>query len=124
MQCLIEDPTSKVRIHLSVVYAQDNVNQRHQLWTDLRNIPIPSQDPWLLSGDFNNVLSSEDRIGSPVTEAEIKEFKDVINDLQLTPLRSKGWHYTWTISKVQLEEFIVRLIGPWATTSGYRIMVT
>lgn len=46
----------------------------------------------MLSGDFNNVLSYEDRIGSPVTVAEVQGFKGMIDDLQLTPLRAKGWY--------------------------------
>ncbi|XP_019225943.1 PREDICTED: uncharacterized protein LOC109207468 [Nicotiana attenuata] len=88
--------SNAVNGRICIIYAQNDGNQRKKLWRDLRGLTIPSQEAWLLSGDFNNVLSSEDRIGSPVTDAEIKEFKDVIDDLQLTPLSAKGWHYTWT----------------------------
>ncbi|XP_019259313.1 PREDICTED: uncharacterized protein LOC109237461 [Nicotiana attenuata] len=96
IQCCIEDTNSQFKTNFSIIYAQNDGNQRENLWRDLRGLTIPSQEAWLLSGDFNNVLSSEDRIGSPVTDAEIKRFKDVIDDLQLTLLSAKGWHYTWT----------------------------
>ncbi|XP_019264805.1 PREDICTED: uncharacterized protein LOC109242395 [Nicotiana attenuata] len=88
--------SNAVNGRICIIYAQNDGNQREKLWRDLRGLTIPSQEAWLLSGDFNNVLSSEHTIGSPVTDAEIKRFKDVIDDLQLTPLRAKGWHYTWT----------------------------
>ncbi|XP_019241489.1 PREDICTED: uncharacterized protein LOC109228125 [Nicotiana attenuata] len=81
------------RSHIQV---QNDGHQRESLWRDLRQINAQAQETWLLSGDFNNILSSEDRIGSPITTIETQGFKDVIDALQLTPLRAKGWHYTWT----------------------------
>ncbi|XP_019238885.1 PREDICTED: uncharacterized protein LOC109218942 [Nicotiana attenuata] len=96
IHCCIEDTSTQFKTHLSIIYAQNDGHQRENLWRDHRQINIPTQETWLLSGDFNNVLSSKDIIGSPVTAAEIQGFKDVIDDLQLTPLRAKGWNYTWT----------------------------
>ncbi|XP_019248485.1 PREDICTED: uncharacterized protein LOC109227745 [Nicotiana attenuata] len=46
-------------------------------------------------GDFNNVLTSEDRIGAPVTQAETQGFQNLVDVLQLTPLKSVGWFFTW-----------------------------
>ncbi|XP_019248642.1 PREDICTED: uncharacterized protein LOC109227903 [Nicotiana attenuata] len=93
---IVEDHRTQFKAQLSVVYAQNDGHKRKSLWRDLRQINISSQEVWLLSGDFNNVLSSEDRIRSPVTAAEVAGLKGIIDDLQLTPLRAKGWHYTWT----------------------------
>ncbi|XP_070013353.1 uncharacterized protein [Nicotiana sylvestris] len=89
IHCLIEDTSTQFKTHLSVIYAQNDGHQRENLWRDLRQINIPAHEIWLLSGDFNNVLSSEDRIGSPVIAVEIQGFKDVIDTLQLTPFRAK-----------------------------------
>ncbi|KAH0655765.1 hypothetical protein KY285_030647 [Solanum tuberosum] len=61
----------------------------------MQNIGASVQGVWLISGDFNNVLNAEGRIGQPVTGAEVQGFKDMIDNLQLTPLRSKGCFYTW-----------------------------
>lgn len=49
----------------------------------------------MLSGDFNNMLTTDNRVGQPVTESEVQRFKDMIDNLQLTPIRSKGNFYTW-----------------------------
>lgn len=100
IHCSVEDSASAVKFQLSVIYAYNTIALRKQLWNDLRGIPILGQDVWLLSGDFNVVLSTEDRIGSPVTDAEVKDFKELIYDLQLTPIRSKGWRYSWTNKQV------------------------
>ncbi|XP_019258680.1 PREDICTED: uncharacterized protein LOC109236894 [Nicotiana attenuata] len=96
IHCSIKDHRTYFLAQLSVIYAQNDGHKRESLWRDLRQIKIASQQTWLLSSDFNNVLSSEDRIRSPVTVAEVQGFKGMSDDLQLTPLRDKGWHYTWT----------------------------
>lgn len=43
--------------------------------------------PWLCLGDFNTVLYSDDIInGNPVTDYEVKDFKDCIKTMELTKL--------------------------------------
>ncbi|GFZ09693.1 hypothetical protein Acr_21g0002920 [Actinidia rufa] len=57
--------------------------------------------PWILLGDFNNVLSNGERInGMPVTTYEIREFKECCYDLGLSDLRSTGAFFTWTNNSV------------------------
>lgn len=73
---------------LTVVYARNDVTLRHQLWNQLAQAGTNVQDTWLLSGDFNNVLTSEDIIGAPVTQSETQGFQNLVNVLQLTPLKS------------------------------------
>ncbi|XP_059306536.1 uncharacterized protein LOC132057978 [Lycium ferocissimum] len=68
---------------------------RQILWRDLVQIGSSIQGPWFISGDFNNVLSSKDRLRSPITLSETQEFRDCIDALQLTPLKSTGWHFTF-----------------------------
>ncbi|RAL50899.1 hypothetical protein DM860_005255 [Cuscuta australis] len=53
--------------------------------------------PWCLIGDFNSILSCEDRIGgNPVTWEEIREFKECIQDNGLEELPSEGAMFTWS----------------------------
>lgn len=66
------------------------------MWYDIRSIGGSIQERWLLCGDFNNVLSIDNRQGQPVTDHEIKGFKEMLDNLQLIPLRSKGSYFTWT----------------------------
>ncbi|XP_019263107.1 PREDICTED: uncharacterized protein LOC109240882 [Nicotiana attenuata] len=67
IHCKVEDHRTQFKAQLSIIYAQNDGHKREK-----------------------------DRIGSPVTAAEVEGFKGMIDDMQLTPLRAKGWHYTWT----------------------------
>ncbi|KAG5630688.1 hypothetical protein H5410_002405, partial [Solanum commersonii] len=99
------DPAPEVNIHVHA--NKDNaghgdvtgnigneLSQREVLWQELRGLGANKQSPWIMSGDFNNVLAMEERIGLPVTQAEIASFNEMANSLQLTPLRTKGCYFT------------------------------
>ncbi|XP_070034408.1 uncharacterized protein [Nicotiana tomentosiformis] len=47
-------------------------------------------------GDFNSILSQEDRVGNKVTYAKIKEFKECVEQCGLQELKSSGCFYTWS----------------------------
>lgn len=70
IHCVVEDPRANMMIYVTVVYARNESLQRDRLWIVLTQ-EIQHQYPWLLCGDFNNVLGSEDWMGSLVTQAEI-----------------------------------------------------
>ncbi|GFS40281.1 hypothetical protein Acr_00g0067560 [Actinidia rufa] len=74
---------------------------RRSLWDNLRRFNSIHHHPWILLGDFNNVLSNGERInGMPVTTYEIREFKECCYDLGLSDLRSIGTFFTWTNNSV------------------------
>ncbi|GFS35287.1 hypothetical protein Acr_00g0038880 [Actinidia rufa] len=74
---------------------------RRSLWENLRWFNSIHHHPWILLGDFNNVLSNGERInGMPVTTYEIREFKECCYDLGLSDLRSTGAFFTWTNNSV------------------------
>lgn len=95
IHCEIQEISSNSKAMVTVVYASNDINQRNQLWRKLIQIGANIQDSWLLSGDFNNVLHTDDRIGAPITQAETQGFQDMINTLQLSQVKSLGWNYTW-----------------------------
>ncbi|XP_059306461.1 uncharacterized protein LOC132057887 [Lycium ferocissimum] len=55
----------------TVVYAKNEVDERISLWRDLEQFGSSVQGPWILSGDFNTLLSSEDRLGSPQDNSRV-----------------------------------------------------
>ncbi|XP_070015914.1 uncharacterized protein [Nicotiana sylvestris] len=95
IHCEVQERSSTFKTLITVVYARATI-----------------KESWLLSGDFNNVLHTDDRIGAPVTQSEIKGFQDAIITLQLTQLKSLGWFYTWC-NKQQLEKRVYNRID-WA----------
>ncbi|KAH0689114.1 hypothetical protein KY289_016472 [Solanum tuberosum] len=85
---------SEVIIQRSV-FAMNELTQRERLWANLNQVDVRNNFPWILCGDFNKVLSSEDRMGSHVSFSEVEGFQVMLDSLQLTPLRSTGWYFTW-----------------------------
>ncbi|XP_074318700.1 uncharacterized protein LOC141655522 [Silene latifolia] len=52
-------------------------------------------DPWIIMGDFNNVLHSDERIGSPITQAEVQGFQECVDDCGLYDVVTSGTFFTW-----------------------------
>ncbi|XP_070046216.1 uncharacterized protein [Nicotiana tomentosiformis] len=94
IHCTVEETTG-FSTHLTIVYAKNDLQQRDTLWNELRFIGNQIPTPWHICENFNNVLSTEDRIGAPVTQQEIQEFQHCIDTLQLSLLKTIGWHFTW-----------------------------
>ncbi|XP_074267357.1 uncharacterized protein LOC141590687 [Silene latifolia] len=54
----------------SMVYGCNKDSDRHDLWNSLVQMKAICVEPWIVMGDFNNVLHFDERIGSSVTAAE------------------------------------------------------
>ncbi|XP_058777013.1 uncharacterized protein LOC131651366 [Vicia villosa] len=60
-------------------------------------IGISISKPWIIIGDFNNVLRSDDRIeGSEVHEFEYRDLEYLMESLGLFEHDTKGPHFTWS----------------------------
>jgi len=58
-------------VMLTGVYGYNTVADRQPLFQDLASLTSSAQVPWLVIGDFNAALSSQDRFqGNPVVDAE------------------------------------------------------
>lgn len=78
------------------MYGHNTPNTRIGLWDSPRSINLNSLEPWLILGDFNAILSHEDRItGDPVKPQETEEFQPCINDIGVGRLQREGRHFTW-----------------------------
>ena len=52
--------------------------------------------PWLLMGDFNEILSSDERLGELVgSQRKMYEFGEVLNKCGLVDLGYRGYPFTW-----------------------------
>lgn len=51
---------------MTIIYALNHLERRKKLWQDVKDIHNQQQGPWFLTGDFNNVLKSQDIIGGKV----------------------------------------------------------
>ena len=68
---------------------------RSQIWASLEEYWANAQTPFLILGDFNEVLGPEDRGSHEFSQGGAKEFEGFIQQTQLTEIpASDGW-YTW-----------------------------
>lgn len=85
---------------LTVAYASNQLSDRLFLWDDLRK--LQHRMPWIVAGDFNNVLRVEEREGGNVPSVqEMQPFANCFTDCGLTDMRSRGRKFTWTNNDIR-----------------------
>ncbi|XP_019266559.1 PREDICTED: uncharacterized protein LOC109243992 [Nicotiana attenuata] len=96
IHCEIQYRGTGHTFHVTMIYAFNDATLRRELWQTLKEINGQIKGPWAIMGDFNCVLQKEERIGSPVTMAEIRDFKKYVEECELKNLKSTGAFFTWT----------------------------
>lgn len=82
---------------LSVIYASPHSYNRTTLWKNVRCIFDNYKGPWLLAGDFNEIIHSSEKIGGWIINLNRSQFLlNCINYCNLLDLGFKDSRYTWT----------------------------
>uniref|UniRef100_A0A803PZ04 Reverse transcriptase domain-containing protein n=1 Tax=Cannabis sativa TaxID=3483 RepID=A0A803PZ04_CANSA len=86
------------RFHFTTFYGAPESHLRTNTWNLLRSFATPSNNfPWLVLGDFNELLSNEDKDGGPLrSEKLMNDFKQAIDFYNLITIPYTGDRYTWT----------------------------
>ncbi|XP_021738025.1 uncharacterized protein LOC110704529 [Chenopodium quinoa] len=96
IHCTVSSKDLSTQIYLTVVYGLHSIHDKLPLWEGLRSISI-QHSPWLCVGDYNSVLHTSDRLhGADVTDYETRDFQNLVDDLDLTEIKSKGSFYSWS----------------------------
>ncbi|XP_056688153.1 uncharacterized protein [Spinacia oleracea] len=97
VHCVIRDRVGDISLFFTAVYGLHTIEARRSLWHSLLQVQSSVEaHPWLLSRDFNTLLSDVDRInGGPVIAAEICDFNDFIVSSGLCTLQSIGNYFSW-----------------------------
>ncbi|XP_050915875.1 uncharacterized protein LOC127130968 [Lathyrus oleraceus] len=86
----------------TMIYAFNQVEHRKTLWSKLESLGSSMDRPWVVIGDFNNVLKEEDRIGGqPVSYAEYRDLDEMMHNVSLFENVSKGSYFTWSNKHTQ-----------------------
>ncbi|XP_074292883.1 uncharacterized protein LOC141619763 [Silene latifolia] len=80
---------------LSVVYGFNKVHERLPLWASISNMRHLVNGPWMVMGDFNNVLAMCERIGSEVTNYELKDFQECVTTCGLMDIPATVAFFIW-----------------------------
>ncbi|CAN1152523.1 hypothetical protein LINPERHAP2_LOCUS18799, partial [Linum perenne] len=82
---------------LTAVYASPRATSQVLLWDVLERLSIGQNEPWVVIGDFNAILSAEDKVGgSPFERRRSKSFIDTVDLCRLSDLPFSGPRFTWS----------------------------
>ncbi|KAL6320158.1 hypothetical protein AAG906_004667 [Vitis piasezkii] len=78
------------------VYGPTKRRERENLWNELGAIHGLWNGPWCVAGDFNAILSPEERNRGGSFNSDMRRFAEVIEELQLKDLTLFGGPFTWS----------------------------
>lgn len=85
-----------ISFYLSCVYGHPNQSLRHDLWHKLEEIKSARNGPWLLVGDFNEILSKDEKIGGREREEKsFEDFQKLYSNCDFQDLKSKSNRFSW-----------------------------
>lgn len=102
---------------ITFVYAENNQGARSHLWDTLSYMPGTQTKPWLIIGDFNVVLSCDEKVKETGEVTGVSaELGEWMNNNCVNDLRAFGWKWTWSNSHTscKLDRAVVN--GAWTNT--------
>ncbi|KAL0410571.1 UNVERIFIED_CONTAM: hypothetical protein Slati_3646800 [Sesamum latifolium] len=98
------------------IYGQPDVGRRGETWQLLRRLSGLLNQPWLCAGDFNEILTPDEKIGAPRPRKQMDNFRACLSDCQLYDLGYVGNKFTWCNRREAPATVRVRLDRACATT--------
>jgi hypothetical protein len=96
---LIVEEGGKGEWRLTCYYGYPERGMRREAWDLLRELRDMSGLPWCVVGDFNDLLSQEDKRGTrPHPNWLCNGFRNAVGDCDLTDIHLEGYPYTWVKS--------------------------
>lgn len=85
-----------VRSRVTGIYASMDYSERKDLWQRLSAKVTAASEPWVMVGDFNCILSNEEKDGGQDKEAwELNDFRNFIDNNDLIDIGFVGFPFTW-----------------------------
>ncbi|KAH0642121.1 hypothetical protein KY290_033725 [Solanum tuberosum] len=125
VHCLINGITGTLSCLITVIYTFNSIENGKDQWAELTLIEPGVDRPWLIDGDFNAMLYSNDRLcGAPISLAETQDFSNYLHTLQLNEVSWRGEYYTWNNKQLGADRIcsrIDRVFGnmDWMMTWGH-----
>ncbi|XP_019185254.1 PREDICTED: uncharacterized protein LOC109180221 [Ipomoea nil] len=85
---------------MTCIYGIPERSRREETWDLLGTLKTRSLLPWVVIGDFNNLLyQHEKKGGNPYPNSLLRGFGDAVDDCGLVQMPMRGHQYTWQKGK-------------------------
>lgn len=82
--------------YISCVYGDPIKENRRFVWDDLVSIGVTRNEPWLLLGDFNELMSNAEKEGGAIRhESTFWDFRNLAISCKIKETRSSGNSLSW-----------------------------
>lgn len=105
-------------------YGEPSWELKHQSWTAIRDLNKNANGPWMILGDFSEILVSSEKEGGNVrTNQYMQNFRDCIEECDLQEIMYLGDPYTW--SRGFIRERLDRALcnDAWASKFPYAVVI-
>ncbi|XP_074283054.1 uncharacterized protein LOC141607602 [Silene latifolia] len=96
---------------LTMVYAFNEGTARRDLWEKLERINGQWNGPCPIVGDFNTVITPDERVGENTKQSYMDEFIECLANCEVADLAATGAFYTWTNKQEPQTRVYSRLAG-------------
>ncbi|XP_024200679.1 uncharacterized protein LOC112204026 [Rosa chinensis] len=108
------------RWRLTGFYGYSRTNDRDHSWKLLRELSDLDSLPWVIIGNFNEILDSGEKINGPIrAERQMRGFRDALGYGDLLDLGFQGTKSTWWNSDTQLRLDRAVCTPTWFDIYGY-----
>ncbi|KAL6195625.1 hypothetical protein ACLB2K_031243 [Fragaria x ananassa] len=78
------------------IYGQPKVEKRYLTWALIKNLKDKCGYPWVLGGDFNEIVSLQEKEGGLMRRSrQMESFQQTITDCSLRSMHASGPCFTW-----------------------------
>jgi hypothetical protein len=87
---------------LTGIYGEPRLEDKYKTWDKIRELKNSSNLPWVLLGDFNEILFSHEKEGgNPRPHNFMQAFQDVLTGCGLEDIGYSGDMFTWRRGRIR-----------------------
>ncbi|KAG2271460.1 hypothetical protein Bca52824_066015 [Brassica carinata] len=94
---------SSPNFFVSYIYGAPNKEDRPMFWESMKALGLGRTEPWLLTGDFNDLLDNSEKVGGPLRwEGSFLAFQNFVSENGLWDLQFSGNSLSWRGTRYSL----------------------
>lgn len=96
IDAIVTNPTIGFKWQITGFYGHPDTHHRKKSWNLLRDLNRRYKMPWMCFGDFNEIISMEEKKGGAVrSQRQMEDFRNAIHQCGFRDLGYCGLDYTW-----------------------------